>query len=162
MINEEVKIDSPNEEGIGEVVVKGPNIMLGYYENEEETNKVLKDGWFYTGDLGYLDKDGFLFLTGRKKDVIVLKNGKNVYPQEIEFLISKLPFVAENMVYGRPDKDKDYVISAKIVYSKEIMNELYPNKKENEYKDIIWQEIKEKINTQMPEYKHIKEIQVTV
>jgi len=161
MINEEVKIDSPNEEGIGEVVVKGPNIMLGYYENEEETNKVLKDGWFYTGDLGYLDKDGFLFLTGRKKDVIVLKNGKNVYPQEIEFLISKLPFVAENMVYGRPDKDKDYVISAKIVYSKEIMNELYPNKKENEYKDIIWQEIKEKINTQMPEYKHIKEIQVT-
>jgi AMP-dependent synthetase/ligase len=135
--------------------------MLGYYENEEETNKVLKDGWFYTGDLGYLDKDGFLFLTGRKKDVIVLKNGKNVYPQEIEFLISKLPFVAENMVYGRPDKDKDYVISAKIVYSKEIMNELYPNKKENEYKDIIWQEIKEKINTQMPEYKHIKEIQVT-
>ena len=161
MINEEVKIDSPNEEGIGEVVVKGPNIMLGYYENEEETNKVLKDGWFYTGDLGYLDKDGFLFLTGRKKDVIVLKNGKNVYPQEIEFLISKLPFVAENMVYGRPDKDKDYVISAKIVYSKEIMNELYPDKKENEYKDIIWQEIKEKINTQMPEYKHIKEIQVT-
>lgn len=161
MINEEVKIDSPNEEGIGEVVVKGPNIMLGYYENEEETNKVLKDGWFYTGDLGYLDKDGFLFLTGRKKDVIVLKNGKNVYPQEIEFLISKLPFVAENMVYGRPDKDKDYVISAKIVYSKEIMNELYPDKKENEYKDIIWQEIKERINTQMPEYKHIKEIQVT-
>ena len=76
-------------------------------------------------------------------------------------LISKLPFVAENMVYGRPDKDKDYVISAKIVYSKEIMNELYPDKKKTNIKDIIWQEIKEKINTQMPEYKHIKEIQVT-
>ena len=161
MVNEEVKIDSPNEEGIGEVVVKGPNIMLGYYENEEETNKVLKDGWFYTGDLGYLDKDGFLFLTGRKKDVIVLKNGKNIYPQEIEFLISKLPFVAENIVYGKPDKDKDYIISAKIVYSEEAMKELYPDKNENEYKDIIWKEIKEKINTQMPEYKHIKEIQVT-
>ncbi len=161
MANEEVKIDSPNEEGIGEVVVKGPNVMLGYYENEEETNKVLKDGWFYTGDLGYLDKDGFLFLTGRKKDVIVLKNGKNIYPQEIEFLISKLPFVAENIVYGKPDKDKDYIISAKIVYSEEAMKELYPDKKENEYKDIIWKEVKEKINTQMPEYKHIKEIQVT-
>lgn len=161
MVNEEVKIDSPNEEGIGEVVVKGPNIMLGYYENEEETNKVLKDGWFYTGDLGYLDKDGFLFLTGRKKDVIVLKNGKNIYPQEIEFLISKLPFVAENIVYGKPDKDKDYIISAKIVYSEEAMKELYPDKNEDEYKDIIWKEIKEKINTQMPEYKHIKEIQVT-
>ena len=124
MVNEEVKIDNPNEEGIGEVVVKGPNVMLGYYENEEETNKVLKDGWFYTGDLGYLDKKGFLFLTGRKKDVIVLKNGKNIYPQEIEFLISKLPFVAENIVYGKPNKDKDYVISAKIVYSEEEMKGL--------------------------------------
>lgn len=161
MVNEEVKIDNPNEEGIGEVVVKGPNVMLGYYENEEETNKVLKDGWFYTGDLGYLDKKGFLFLTGRKKDVIVLKNGKNIYPQEIEFLISKLPFVAENIVYGKPNKDKDYVISAKIVYSEEEMKGLYPDAKKSEYKDIIWKEIKEKINTQMPEYKHIKEIQVT-
>lgn len=161
MKNEEVKIDSPNEEGIGEVVVKGPNVMLGYYENEEETNKVLKDGWFYTGDLGYLDKKGFLFLTGRKKDVIVLKNGKNIYPQEIEFLISKLPFVEENIVFGKPSKDKDYIISAKIVYSSENMKELYPDKEESEYKDIIWKEIKEKINTQMPEYKHIKEVQVT-
>lgn len=161
MVNEEAKIDNPNEEGIGELVVKGPNIMLGYYENEEETNKVLKDGWFYTGDLGYFDKKGFLFITGRKKDVIVLKNGKNVYPLEIEFLISKLPFVEENMVYGKPDKNKDYIISAKIVYNEEVMKELYPDKDVNDYKDIIWKEIKEKINSQMPEYKHIKEIQVT-
>lgn len=161
MVNEEAKIDNPNEEGIGELVVKGPNIMLGYYENEEETNKVLKDGWFYTGDLGYFDKKGFLFITGRKKDVIVLKNGKNVYPLEIEFLISKLPFVEENMVYGKPDKNKDYIISAKIVYNEEVMKELYPDKDVKDYKDIIWNEIKEKINSQMPEYKHIKEIQVT-
>lgn len=161
MVNEEAKIDNPNEEGIGELVVKGPNIMLGYYENEEETNKVLKDGWFYTGDLGYFDKKGFLFITGRKKDVIVLKNGKNVYPLEIEFLISKLPFVEENMVYGKPDKNKDYIISAKIVYNEEVMKELYPDKDVKDYKDIIWKEIKEKINSQMPEYKHIKEIQVT-
>ena len=161
MVNEEVKIDNPNEEGIGEVLVKGPNVMLGYYENEEETNKVLKDGWFYTGDLGYFDKDGFLFLTGRKKDVIVLKNGKNIYPQEMEFLISKLPFVAENMVYGKPNNDKDYVISAKIVYNEDAMKELYSDKEEKDYENIIWQEIKDKINTQLPEYKHIKEIQVT-
>ena len=161
MVNEEVKIDNPNDEGIGEIVVKGPNVMLGYYENEEETKKVLKDGWFYTGDLGYLDKDGYLYLTGRKKDVIVLKNGKNIYPQEIEFLIGKLPFVLENIVYGKPDKNKDYIISAKIVYNEDIMKELYPDKSEIDYKDIIWEAIKEEVNSQIPEYKHIKEIQVT-
>ena len=89
--NLEVKIDNPNEQGIGEITVKGPSVMLGYYENEEETKKVLKNGWFSTGDLGYFDKDGFLYITGRKKDVIVLKNGENIYQQELEFLINKLP-----------------------------------------------------------------------
>lgn len=161
MKNEEVKIDLPNEEGIGEIVVKGPNVMLGYYENEAETKKVLKEGWFYTGDLGYFDKDGYLYLTGRKKDVIVLKNGKNIYPQELEFLISKLPFVEENMVYGRPMKKNDYIISAKIVYNEDIMKEIYPEVKEEEYKEIIWKEIKDKINMNIPDYKHIKEIIVT-
>lgn len=160
MVNEEVKIDQPNEEGIGEIVVKGPNVMLGYYENEEETNKVLKDGWFYTGDMGRFDQDGFLYLTGRKKEVIVLKNGKNIYPQEIEFLINKLDMVEECMVYGRP-KNNDYVISAKIVYNPEVMEELYPEKTEKEYETIIWQEVKEKINAIMPNYKHIKEIIIT-
>lgn len=161
MKNEEVKIDNPNEEGIGEVVVKGPNIMLGYYEDEEETKKVLKDGWFYTGDLGYFDKDGYLYLTGRKKDVIVLKNGKNVYPQEIEFLINKLPIVAENMVYGKPIRNNDLQITAKIVYNEEALKESYPEIKKEEYHTIIWNKIKEEINPQMPDYKHIKEIIVT-
>ena len=161
MKNQEAKIDSPNEDGIGEVVVKGPNVMLGYYENEEETKKVLKDGWFYTGDLGYFDKDGYLYLTGRKKDVIVLKNGKNVYPQEIEFLISKLPFVEENMVYGKPVKNNDYLISVKLVYNEDVMREMYPDKKEEEYYNIIWKVIKEEINSNMPDYKHIKELSIT-
>ena len=98
----EIKIHNPNDEGIGEIIAKGPNIMLGYYEMEEETSKVLKDNWFYTGDLGYIDKDGFLFITGRKKNVIVLKNGKNVYPEEIELLINNLPYVSESMVFGLP------------------------------------------------------------
>lgn len=161
MKNEEVKIDLPNEAGIGEIVVKGPNVMIGYYENEEETRKVLKDGWFYTGDLGYFDKDGYLYLTGRKKDVIVLKNGKNIYPQELEFLISKLPFVEENMVYGKPVKKNDYIICAKIVYNYDVMKEMYPQVKEEEYKEIIWKEIKNNINMNIPDYKHIKEIIVT-
>ena len=155
----EIKIDNPNEEGIGEIVAKGPNVMLGYYEMEEETAKVLKDGWFYTGDLGYIDKDGFLFITGRKKNVIVLKNGKNVYPEEIELLISTLPYVSENMVYGTPKED-DLVLSAKIVYNKDYIKEKYGDISESDLKDIVWKDIK-KINSGLPNYKHIKNLIIT-
>ncbi len=155
----EIKIDNPNEEGIGEIVAKGPNVMLGYYEMEKETAKVLKDGWFYTGDLGYIDKDGFLFITGRKKNVIVLKNGKNVYPEEIELLISTLPYVSENMVFGAP-KDDDLVLSAKIVYNKDYVKEKYGDISESDLKDIIWKDIK-KINSGLSNYKHIKNLIIT-
>ena len=86
MENDTIEIVNKDEKGIGELRVKGPNVMLGYYENEEETNKVLKDGWFYTGDLGYQDKDGFIFITGRQKNMIVLKNGKKIFPEEVELL----------------------------------------------------------------------------
>ena len=159
LINVKAKIENKNEDGIGEIVAKGPNVMLGYYENKEETDKVLKDGWFYTGDLGYFDKDEFLFITGRKKNVIVLKNGKNIYPEEIEQVISNLSYVAENMVYGK-EKDDDLLLSAKIVYNKEYMDEKYPGKTEEEIKEIIWKDIKE-INKTMPQYKHVKNIVVT-
>ena len=155
----QIKIEDKNEEGIGEIVAKGPNVMLGYYEMEEETNKVLKDGWFYTGDLGYLDKDGYLFITGRKKNVIVLKNGKNVYPEEIEQIITKLPYVSEVMVFGK-EKDDDLVVSAKIVYDKDYVKNNYPNIKEEELKEIIWKDIKE-INKTMPTYKYIKNLVIS-
>ena len=98
MINVQVEIVNKDENGIGELRVKGPNVMLGYYENPEETENVLKDGWFYTGDLGYIDKDGFIFLTGRKKDMIVLKNGKKIFPEEIETVVNRLDIVEESMV----------------------------------------------------------------
>lgn len=153
-----IKIDNPNENGIGEIVARGPNIMLGYYDNEEANKEVFKDGWFHTGDLGYYDNDGYLFITGRKKNVIVLKNGKNIYPEEIEILISRLPFVLENMVYGKPTKDNDLDINAKIVYNPEYMKEIYPDA--TDYKDIIWNEIKE-INKTMPSYKHVRNIIIT-
>lgn len=158
--NVNIRINEPNEQGIGEIVVKGPNIMLGYYDNKEATDEVLIDGWFYTGDLGYYDKDGYLFITGRKKNVIVLKNGKNIYPEEIEILISRLPFVAENMVYGKPTADNDLDISVKIVYNSDFMKETYPDKNEKDYYDIIWNEIKE-INKSMPAYKHIRNLIIT-
>lgn len=155
----EIKIDNPNEEGIGEIIAKGPNIMLGYYEMEEETNNVLKDGWFYTGDLGYIDKDGFLFITGRKKNVLVLKNGKNVYPEEIELLINNLPYVAESMVYGT-SKDDDLIVSAKIVYNKDYILEKFGNISEAYIQDMVWKDIK-KINSTLSNYKHIKNLIVT-
>lgn len=157
-----IEIDNPNDEGIGEIKAKGPTIMKGYYENEEATNEVLKDGWFYTGDLGYIDKEGYLFITGRKKDVIVLKNGKNIYPEELEILINKLPYVAESLVFGMPDSKKDdLVLSAKIVYNKDVMKQMFEDKVATDYHDIIWQDIKAQINRQMPAYKSIRDIIVT-
>ena len=157
----DIKIYKPNSEGVGEIIAKGPVVMHKYLDNEEATNEVLKDGWFHTGDLGKLDKDGFLFITGRKKYVIVLKNGKNIFPEELEILINQLGYVSESMVYGKPDKDDDLTICAKIVYNAEEMEKLYPNKSKEEYHDIVWQDIRNNINKQMPAYKYIREIIVT-
>ena len=155
-----IKIDNPDEDGIGEIIVNAPTVMLGYYENQEATNAVLKDGWFHTGDLGKFDEDGFLFITGRKKFVIVLKNGKKVFPEEVEILINKLPFVEESMVYGIPDKDNDVKLCAKIVYNLDTMKELYPNNVEGDYHKIIMEQIKQ-INHTMPAYKYIRNIVIT-
>lgn len=155
----EIKINNPNEEGIGEIIAKGPNVMLGYFEDEENTNKVLKDGWFYTGDLAYQDKDGFIFITGRQKNVIVLKNGKNIYPEELELLINNLPYVAESMVFGLP-KDDDLVVSVKIVYNEIFVKQKFGNISEEELKEIIWKDIKN-INSGLTNYKHIKHLIIT-
>lgn len=155
----EIKIHNPNEEGIGEIIARGPNVMIGYYEDEEATNEVLKDGWFYTGDLGYKDKDGIIFITGRKKNVIVLKNGKNVYPEEIEVLINNLPYVSESMVYGE-EKDDDLMVSVKIVYNKEYVREKYPELSEEEFRDVVWKDIKG-INIKLPKYKYMKKLVLT-
>lgn len=157
----EVKIDNPNKEGIGELMAKGPTVMLGYYQNEEATKETIEpDGWLHTGDLAKIDKDGYIFITGRKKFVIVLKNGKNIYPEELEALINKIEGVKESFVYGRPEDDGDYKICAKIVYDAEIIKELYNKQNEDEIKEIIWNEVK-KINKQMPAYKYVRDIIVT-
>ena len=156
-----VKIANPDKDGIGEVVVQAPTVMLGYVDNPEATNEVLKDDWFYTGDLGYFDKDGFLFITGRKKDVIVLKNGKNIFPEEIEILINKLPYVSESMVFGRPLEDGDYKICAKIVYNKDVVNEMFSNISKEDLHKKVWDDIKENVNHKMPAYKYIREIILT-
>ena len=159
MINDKIEIVNKDENEIGEIRVKGPNIMLGYYEMPELTNEVLKDGWFYTGDLGYIDKDGCLFITGRNKNMIVLRNGKKVFPEELEILVNRLELVEESMVFGLPDeKVKDDVkVAVKIVYNKEIVKEKYKNKTEDELYKIIWEQIKE-LNKSFPRYKHIQKM----
>ena len=162
MINNEIEIVNKDEEGIGEIRVKGPNIMLGYHEMPELTNEVLRDGWFYTGDLGYFDKEGYLFLTGRSKNLIVLKNGKKVFPEEMETLVNKLDLVSECIVYGEPDeKDKNDVTRAvKIVYDEEVIKEKYSNLSEGELRLEVWNQIKN-LNNTVPKYKHIRKLIVS-
>ena len=156
----DAKIFEPNEDGIGELIVKAPTVMLGYYNNEEATKEAIdENGWFHTGDLARIDKDGYIFITGRKKYVIVLQNGKNIFPEELEALINKIEGIKESFVYGKPDGN-DYKICAKIVYDKDLMKEIYGVEAEEEIKNTIWNEVK-KINKTMPAYKYIRGIITT-
>lgn len=157
----DIKLDDVNEEGIGELMVKGPSIMLGYYNNEEATKETIEDdGWLHTGDLAKIDEDGYIFISGRKKFVIVLKNGKNIYPEELEILLNKIEGVKESFVFGRPEEDGDYKIEAKLVYDPEIIKEKYNEEDEKKIKEILWQEVK-KVNKTMPAYKYIRDIKIT-
>ncbi len=161
-----VKVREPGEDGIGEILVKAPSVMLGYYGNEEATKEVLQEEWFATGDLGRVDEDGYLFITGRKKDVIVLKNGKNVFPDEVEALINELAGVTESIVYGKTEADGDINLNAKIVYNKEDVQELLKNSTEaaiteEAVREYYWNKIKKDVNKKMPTYKYIKNIMVT-
>jgi len=158
LVNTEVKIAEPNDEGVGEIIVKGEHVMLGYYKNDEENKKALKDGWFYTGDLGYIDEDGFIHITGRKKNVIITKNGKNIYPEEIEGLLIQNEYIKECMVYGKDEKN-DTKLVAEIVLDNEYIEEKFKDapKTEEEIKKIVWEDVK-KINLELVTYKHVKEI----
>lgn len=153
------KIVDPDEMGIGELAVKGSSVMLGYYGLEEGFTE---DGWFLTGDLGYFDKDEFLFITGRKKSVIVLKNGKNVFPEEIENLLNKIPGIKESFVFGKPEKDdeKDLKICAELVYDISKVKAEYNVESKNEIKAVLWEKVKE-LNKTLSKYKYIKEIIIT-
>ena len=158
--NVQLKLEDVDENGVGEIVAKGPNIMLGYYENPEATAAVMKDGWFHTGDLGRFNKDGYLFIAGRKKEVIVLKNGENVFPSDIEFLVNKLHYVKESILFPRENTKGEIALGIKIVYDPDLIKETFGDKTEKEYKDLIWEDIKV-INQELSVFKRIKELIIT-
>lgn len=158
--NVQLKLEDVDENGVGEIVAKGPNIMLGYYENPEATEAVMKDGWFHTGDLGRFNKDGYLFIAGRKKEVIVLKNGENVFPSDIEFLVNKLHYVKESILFPRENTKGEIALGIKIVYDPDLIKEMFGDKTEEEYKDLIWEDIKV-INQELSVFKRIKELIIT-
>lgn len=149
--NVKVRIFEPDKNGIGEIMVKGDNVMLGYYKDEENTNKVMRDGYFHTGDMGYFDRNGYLYITGRQKNVIVLNNGKNVFPEELEQLISDSPAVKECIVYNKEDNGKD-CIRAKIVYNTEYALE--------KIQELVHEHIK-KVNRRLVSYKQIRGYDLT-
>lgn len=158
----EAKVVDCNKEGIGELIVKGPNIMLEYYQNDEATKKAIVDGWFYTGDLARIDEEGYIFICGRKKNVIVLKNGKNIYPEEMENLINKIEGVEESFIYGKQlSSDKENIkIYAKIVYDEEVVKNAYKVQSKEEIHKEIANKIRD-INSLMPKYKAIRGFSLT-
>ncbi len=156
------KVVDTDKEGIGELIVKGPNIMLGYYNDKKATKEAIKNGWFYTGDLAQIDKDGYIFIKGRKKSVIVLKNGKNIFPEEMENLVNKIEGVKESFIFGKSQsEDKENIkINVKIVFDRKIIQETYKVKTEEEIYNVLFEKIKE-INKKMPPYKAIRGILLT-
>ena len=158
----EAKIEDANEEGMGELVVKGPNVMLGYYGDEKATKEVLKDGWFYTGDLAKIDEDGYIYICGRKKSVIVLKNGKNIFPEEMENLVNKIEGVKESFIFGKQQSDdkEDIKINVKIIFDREIMKEAYKVESDEDIRKVLADKIKD-INSIMPKYKAIRGILIS-
>jgi len=152
----EVKIDNPNSEGVGEIICKGDNVMLGYYKNPEATAEVMKDGWFHTGDLGYIDKDGFIIISGRKKNIIIAKNGKNVYPEELETFIGKSEYVSECMVYAHEAEDGETQIYAQIYPNFEALKLKLGENPDSAKVQELMESIVAEVNSRNPVWKYIR------
>ena len=166
IVQADIKINNPNENGEGEILIKSPTLMIGYYENEEETKKAIdSDGYFHSGDVGYMDKDGYIFITGRSKNVIVTQNGKNIYPEEIEMLLDKIEEIKEVMVYGKkPEKnskreEKELIITARVIPDFNKIKEKYGEKTKEEIHEIIWKKIKEE-NKKLESFKAVKKLEI--
>jgi len=168
IIQANIKIDNPNENGEGEILIKTPTLMLGYYEDEEKTKEVIdENGYFRSGDIGYINEEGYIYITGRSKNVIVTQNGKNIYPEEIEVLIEKIPEVKEVMVYGKAPEgelakkkdSKELIITAKVVPNFEKIKEIHGEISDDEIHSKIWEQIKH-VNKKLTSYKAIKNLEI--
>lgn len=166
IVQADIKIKDPNENGEGEILIKSPTLMLGYYEDEEETKKVIdEDGYFNAGDIGYIDDNGYIFITGRSKNVIVTQNGKNIYPEEIEMLLDKVDEIKESMVYGKKPEvnsrreEKELIITARVIPDYDKIKELHGDLSEKEIYDMIWKNIKE-VNKKLTSYKAVKALEI--
>lgn len=159
----ELRINNPDENGSGEIWAKGPNIMLGYYKNDLMTEQTFDNGWFKTGDIGYISKDGFLHINGRQKNVIISRSGKNVFPEEIEDILNRSPYILESLVFGEEDAKQDEIISAIIVVDAEAFIEIAQQQNAQITDELIKQKIEEEIkeaNKQLSSYKHIKKFHI--
>lgn len=155
----EICIIKKDENGIGEILFKGPNVMLGYYNMPEKTAEVIKDGWFHTGDLGFLDNEGWLYITGRKKNVIVTKTGKNIYPEEVEMYINRNQYIQESLVHGM-EKEEDTLVSAQIRPAYDVIYEEFgKDYREDDIQSLMKKAMKE-VNEGLPIYKRIRDFKI--
>jgi long-chain acyl-CoA synthetase len=155
----ELRIDQPDGDGIGEVWARGPNVMCGYYKNPDATASAFSGDWFRTGDLGYIDADGFLHIAGRKKNVIISASGKNVFPEEIEDLLNRSPYILESFVFGRKDPKQKEIVAAQIVVDAETFISLSQSKGAQITPELIHDTIAKEIeivNRQLASHKRIK------
>ena len=151
-----LKIDNPNEAGVGEIIAKGDNIMLGYYKDQQATDRVLRDGWFHTGDLGCMDPDGALYIKGRIKNVIVTQNGKNIYPEELENRLMQFSEIGEVLVLGAKQKD-DVLVKAKILPNFDFLKEKLGRLPSKDDIHAAINNVIRDINRKIPTYKQIRE-----
>ena len=159
----QIKINEPNESGIGEIYIKGDSVMLGYYKNQKLTEEAFDNGWFKTGDIGFFDEDGFLHINGRKKNVIISKNGENVFPEEIEDILNRSPFVQESMVYGEQDEKHTEIIAVQIVTDAEAFIEYSEKNKVAITPELVNEKIAEAVketNKELPAFKQIRKFYV--
>lgn len=156
----EIKILNPDEDGIGEIAGKGPNMMLGYYEAPELTKQAIVDGWYHTGDMGYLTEEGFLIITGRKKNTIITKNGKNIFPEELEAVLNRNPEIAESIVSAEPRISGDHLIVVEIFPDKEAIEERLGKDATDEQVLELMKTLVKKLNSQIPTYQGIRDVRI--